>query len=147
MGPNAPPTPQTSAAPVDHLAPDELVEGPEQAFGIVLPRALELKAKFVKVVYAKGSPSVHALAKYFRARLEGGSMREGPAAATFEHARVRGKPGVELLVRVTSGIEGASVEIRDSTPPPVPALPDEPARWRQVGLTPQGRLADPTHLE
>jgi hypothetical protein len=132
---------------VDHLAPDELIEGSQAAFGVLLPRALALKASFVKVVYASGPPSVHALAQYFRARLEGGNMREGPQAATFEHVRVRGKPGVELLVRITRGIEGASVEIRDSTPPVVPALPDEAARWRQVGLTPQGRLADPTHLD
>jgi hypothetical protein len=68
-------------------------------------------------------------------------------AATFEHAKVPGHPGVELLVRILAAADGSSVEIRDSTPPAAPSLPDEQSRWRQVGLTPQGRLADPSHLE
>jgi hypothetical protein len=139
--------PLPSGSPVDYLAPDELLEGTKQVFGVVLPRALVVKASFVKVVYATGTASVHALAKYFRARLEGGSMREGPAAASFEHVKVRGRPGMELSLRITSGLEGTSVEIRDSTPPPAPALPDEPSRWKAVGLTPQGHLADPAHLD
>jgi len=37
--------------------------------------------------------------------------------------------------------------IRDTTPPKGPPLPDENARWKQVGLTPSGRLVDPTHLD
>jgi hypothetical protein len=140
-------SPEMSAAPVDHLAPGELLEGSQRAFGVVLPGALQVKASFVDVVYASGAAPVHALARYFRARLEDGTMREGPAAATFEHVKVRGKPGLELLVRIANAPEGASVEIRDATPPPAPLLPDEASRWRQVGLTPQGRLIDPSHLE
>jgi hypothetical protein len=140
-------SPAASAAPSDHLAPGELREGSQRAFGVALPSALRVKGSFVDVVYAGGPASVHALVQYFRARLEDGTMREGPAAATFEHVKVRGKPGLELLVHIANGADGASVEIRDSTPPPAPALPDEPSRWRQVGLTPQGRLADPSHLD
>jgi hypothetical protein len=140
-------SPEVSAAPVDHLAPGELLEGSHQAFGVVLPSALRVKASFVDVVYASGAVPVHALVQYFRARLQEGSLREGPAAATFEHVKVRGRPGLELVVRIANAPEGASVEIRDATPPPAPLLPDEASRWRQVGLTPQGRLADPTHLD
>jgi hypothetical protein len=40
-----------------------------------------------------------------------------------------------------------TLDVRDITPLPVPDLPNETARWRQVGLTPDGKLADPTHLE
>jgi len=137
----------TAAAPADHLAPGELVEGSNQAFGVVLPRVLEVKGAFVDVVYAAGRASVHALAQYFRSRLQDGSFREGAEAATFEHVNVRGKPGLELLVRIIRARDGANVEIRNSTPPVVPSLPDEAARWKQVGLTPHGRLADPTHME
>jgi hypothetical protein len=60
---------------------------------------------------------------------------------------VEGQPGRELLVRIATAPGGSSVEIRDSTPTPASALPDEASRWRQVGLTPDGRLADPSHLE
>jgi hypothetical protein len=137
----------TSATPTDHLAPDELVEGPDQAFGVALPRALEVKGTFVDVVYAAGHASVHALVQYFRDRLQDGSLREGADAATFEHVKVRGKPGLELLVHINRVREGSNVEIRNSTPPVAPPLPDEAARWKQVGLTPHGHLADPTHLD
>jgi hypothetical protein len=140
-------SPAPSATPVDRLAPDELLSGSEQAFGIVLPRAVTVKGRFVDVVYADASASVHALAQYFRPRLHDGSMREGPAAAAFEHVKVRGQPGLELDVHIVSAPQGASVEIRDATPQPPPALPDEPSRWRQVGLTPNGHLLDPTHLD
>jgi hypothetical protein len=135
------------APPADHLAPGELIEGSQQAFGITLPRDLRVKGTFVDVVYASGQVSVHALTQYFRARLEDGSLREGAQASTFEHVRVRGKPGLELLVRVAAARDGANVEIRNATPPTASPLGDEPSRWKAVGLTPHGRVADPTHLD
>jgi len=138
---------EANPTPVDHLAPDELLEGPVRAFGVPLPRAAAVKGTFVDVVYASGPVSVNALARYFRARLQGGTLREGPLAATFEHAKVPGRPGVELAVRIAAAPDGSSIEVRDSTPPPAPSLPDESSRWKEVGLTPQGRLADPTHLD
>jgi hypothetical protein len=139
--------PQTSAPAADHLAPGELVEGPERAFGVALPRALDIRESFVRVVYATGLVPVHALAQYFRARLEGGTMREQSTLATFEHAKVPGKPGVDLSLRIATSPQGTSVEIRDATPPVLPELPDEESRWRRAGVTPQGRLIDPTHLD
>jgi hypothetical protein len=136
-----------AAPPVDHLASGELLEGPVRVFGVALPRVATVKETFVDVAYASGQASVHDLARYFRARLQGGSLREGPAAATFEHVRVPGKPGLELLVRIVTAPDGSSIEVRDATPPPAPALPDETSRWRQVGVTREGRLADPSHLD
>jgi hypothetical protein len=138
---------EASAAPADHLAPGELVEGPGQAFGIALPRGMLVSGAFVDVVYASAPASVHALARYFGARLESGGVREGEQAATFEHVRVRGKPGDELTVKIARAPQGARVEIRKATPPPAVVPPDEASRWKQVGLTPEGRLADPNHLD
>jgi hypothetical protein len=136
-----------SAAPLDHLAPGELLEGAEHAFGVVLPRNVAIRGAFVDVVYASGSGSVEDVARYFRARLRGGSVREGPLASTFEHVTAPGRPEVDLQVRVMADRGQTSVEIRDTTAAPVPVLPDEASRWKQVGLTPSGRLADPTHLD
>jgi hypothetical protein len=137
----------TTPPPVDHLAPDELVEGTDQVFGLTLPRSLGLSYSFVSVVLANGPLTIHPVAKYFRARVEGGTFREGVESATFEHATVPGKPGVELGIQITTTPGGVHVEIRNTTPPPVPNLPDEAARWRRVGLTPTGRILDPTHLD
>jgi hypothetical protein len=140
-------TASASATAPDHLAPGELVEGRTTALGVVLPRDLRLDASFMDVAYASGPVGVHPLVQYFRARLTDGSLREGPEAATFERVHAAGAPGKELEVRILLQPGGSRVEVRDATPPPVPALPDESARWRQVGLTPKGRLADPTHLD
>ncbi len=136
-----------SARPVDHLAPGELAEGSQEAFSLKLPRDLHIDRTFAGAVYASGPLSVHPLVQYFRARLAEGSLREGPTSAMFEHVKVPGKPAVELSLRVMSAPGGSRVEIVDATPPPMPNLPDEAARWRHVGLTPDGKLADPKHLE
>jgi hypothetical protein len=141
---------EVEAPPVDHLAPGELVEGTQQAFGVTLPREVVVDESFVDAVYASGPATLDALVPYFRSRLEGGTAHQGPTTATFEHTRARGKAdraAVDVLVRVTSAPGGARVEIRNTTPPPAPVLPDQAARWRQVGLTPEGRIADPSHLD
>jgi hypothetical protein len=139
--------PGSSAAPVDHLAPGELPEGSQTAFGLVLPRDLQVRESYVDVVSAVGPVSVRALVRYLAARLEGGSLREGTQAATFEHVAARGKQGPELLVRVTSVLGGSRLEIHKVTHLPASDLPDEASRWRQVGLTPEGKPIDPSHLE
>ena len=144
----APPAPSASAtiAP-DRLAPGELVEGRKKALGVFLPRDVHEDASFADLVYASGPVGVHPLVEYFRARLIDGSLREGPEAATFEHVHVPDAPGKDLRVHIVLRPGGCRVELRDTTSAPVPVLPDNDARWRQVGLTPQGRLADPTHLD
>lgn len=142
--PSAMPAPAT---PVDHLAPGELVEGGQQAFGLPLPRDLRVEEAFADVVYARGRVPVHALVQYFRERLQEGGVREGERTASFDHVKVRGKPGLELGIHIMAEPGGTRVEIRDTTPPPAPDLPDPASRWKQVGLTPDGRLADPTHLD
>jgi len=142
--PSAAPAPST---PVDHLAPGELVEGGQRAFGLTLPRDLRIEEAFADVVYASGRVPVHALVQYFHARLQEGGVREGERSATFDHVKVRGKPGLELAIHIMAEPGGTRVEIRDTTKPPAPDLPDQVSRWKQVGLTPDGRLADPTHLD
>jgi hypothetical protein len=138
---------ETVPVPVDHLAPGELVEGTEQAFGVKLPRGMRVKAAFIDVVYAQGPVLLHPAVAYFRARLRDGGLHEGDEAATFEHVHVPGKPGIELNVRVEPAPGGLRVVMRDTTPAPLPALPDDAARRRAVGLTPDGRLLNPTHLD
>ncbi|HEY1693512.1 MAG TPA: hypothetical protein VGG39_15195 [Polyangiaceae bacterium] len=150
VGTSTAPGPSGAAGvvPVDHLAPDELVEGTQKAFGVPLPRGLEVQESFPDVVHASGEMSVHALVTYFRARLQGGSVREGERSATFEHVTAAGAPpDTELMVHVAVApghtlVDVAATPIRHVTP-----APDEASRWRAVGLTPQGKVLDKTHLE
>jgi hypothetical protein len=150
---DAAPSPGTTAAPVesvppDHLGVDELVEGPQDAFGIKLPRGLAVTGSLSDMVFTHGPFGIHPLVGYLRPRLQDGSVREGAESATFEHVKVPGKPGMELGIHIErSPVGGVNVTFRDMTAPPVPDLPDEESRWRAAGLTKQGRVLDPTHLE
>jgi hypothetical protein len=139
--------PEPGAPPVDHLAPGELTEGSQKAFGVPLPRDVQVTQSFVDLVSATGPVSVRSLVRYLSTHLEGGSLREGAEAATFEHVTARGQPELELMVHIGSVFGGSRIEIHKVPRLPAAVLPDEESRWRQVGLTPQGRVIDPTHFE
>ena len=137
-----------SAVPVDHLAPGELLEGTQQAFGVVLPRDVRIDRNEPGTVYASALVGVHPLVKYLRTRLLDSHLVEGDTFATFDHVKLHDKPGALYHIDITATPpSGARLEWDDVTPQPAPSLPDEAARWRQVGLTPQGKVLDPTHLD
>jgi hypothetical protein len=133
--------------PVDHLAPGELIEGPDTAFGVHLPRGLAIETSIRQEIAAAGPLPIDALVRYFRAHLEQGGLREGPVSATFEHVKAPGGAGPMMTIRIARVRDRSEVTFDNETPPPVPDLPDEAARWRHVGLTPNGKLLDPTHLD
>jgi hypothetical protein len=146
-GPTPVGAPEASAAPADHLAPGELVESARKALGVALPQDLQVTQSFIDLVSATGPVSVHALVQYLAGRLEGGSLREGKEAASFEHVHARGIAEPELYVRIDSVLGGSRLEIHKVTHLPASPMPDEASRWRQVGLTPQGKLLDPMHID
>ena len=144
----APSAPARGApTPTDHLADGELLEGDARAFDLTLPQGLRVEGSFTDAVLASGSVPVHSLVQYLRPRLVGGDLREGEASATFEHVQVAKKPGRKLTLHILSARRQTRLEVDDESPPPVPNLPDEPSRWRAVGLTTDGRFLDPTHLD
>jgi hypothetical protein len=149
-----PPAPVASTVPVqapvlpaDHLAPGELLEGTEQAFGITLPRGMHVDDTFAKVVYASGPMGLKPLVDYLRAHLQGGDLSEGEWSATFNHVYAPGRSDPLLSVHIGTARDVVRVEFRDVTPPDLPSLPDDAARYRRAGLTPSGRVLDPTHLD
>lgn len=147
--------PRASASvPIDHLATGELLEGTAKAFGLVLPRGMTIDAAFGDVVYASGQLPSDSVAKYVRARVREGKMIEGDyshyGTTTFEHVRIPTSPDKDFAITVRPASEGVNVtklEVRDATPTKAPPLPDDAARWKNAGLTPQGRVLDPTHLQ
>lgn len=141
-------TPPPSTPPVDHLGPDELIEGTDRVFGVALPRGLTVEQRSPGFVTATGPMKVRALVLYFRGRLQGGSLRESDTVATFEHVTTPELPQyTDLSIHITVGLDHTTVEMVATPHPPAPALPDLSARWRQVGLTPNGKVLDPTHLD
>jgi hypothetical protein len=138
---------ETPSVPADHLAPGELLEGKDKAFDVILPRGLQVDGRFADEVMASGPVALHPLVAYFQAHVQSGGLSEGATSATFDRVMAPDKPERLLSVHMVKVGDGVHVDIRDVTPLKVPPLPDEPARWKQVGLTPNGRLLDPTHLD
>lgn len=140
--------PATVVAP-DELAPGELPEGVDHAFGLPLPRGARIEQSFADAVYARASSSSDAVANYVRARVRDGTVTAGAVGTVFDGVRVPADPARVLHIRVIRypTLPGCRLEVRDVTPAPAPNLPDEPSRWKAVGLTPDGKLADPKHLQ
>ncbi|MEO7112905.1 MAG: hypothetical protein ABI183_20855 [Polyangiaceae bacterium] len=149
------PTPNAiaSVAPVDHLAPGELVEGSEKMFGVPLPRELVVERQFVDVGYASGEPGRAAVARYFSTRVQGGKVTTGDRGAIFDSVHAAADPNRLLRIEVTTANDGpfagrgSQVTIRDITAPKLPDEPNEEARWKAAGLKPDGTLLDPQHLK
>jgi hypothetical protein len=132
----------------DQLAVGELLEGSEQAFGLKLPRGIHIEETFATVVFAQGSLKAADVANYIRSRVTGGAVHVGAAATIFDQVFTPGYPSRPLSIHVEplprSG--GTRIEVRDTTPPPALEGATEAERWKAAGLTPEGRVADPTHL-
>jgi hypothetical protein len=141
--------PAVSAVPVDTLAPGELIPGTAKAFSILLPRDLHVDQALTDVVFASGPVNATDLANYVRARVRDGDVSVGATATVFDKVKAIDAPDRLLFVRIFAGPmgRGAHIEVRNVTPPPMPDLPNEESRWKQVGLTPDGRLLDPQHLK
>ena len=135
--------------PVDRLAPGELVPGDQRAFGIALPKDVKIDQALPEVVFASGPVSASDLANYVRARVGDGTVSIGATATVFDQVKPAGDPAHVLYVRIFSGPggRGARVEVRNVTPRPLPDLPNAAERWKQFGLSPEGKILDPQHLQ
>jgi hypothetical protein len=134
--------------PIDRLAPDELAAGNAEVFGFVVPREMQVEHRYKEATHLIGPVKPDALANYVRERVVVSHVEIGAARTIFPEARIKGgapdrvynlevipEPGITRLI------------IRDATRPKVePGLSDA-ERWRQAGLTPEGRPLDPKAFE
>jgi len=134
--------------PVDRLAPDELAAGNADVFGFVVPREMQVEHRYKEATHVIGPVKPDALANYVRERVIVSHVEIGAARTIFPSARIKaGAPDrvYDLEVIPEPGI--SRLIIRDTTPPKiVPGLSDA-ERWRQAGLTPDGRPLDPKAFE
>ncbi|HET7543005.1 MAG TPA: hypothetical protein VFK05_24195 [Polyangiaceae bacterium] len=139
---------QALRKPVDRLAPDELAAGNAEVWGFAVPREMQVEHRYKEATHLIGPVKPDALANYVRERVVVSHVEIGAARTIFPDARIKGGAVdhvYELEVIPEPGI--TRLIIRDTTPPKVvPGLTDA-ERWRQAGLTPEGRPLDPKAFE
>lgn len=141
----APPEP-AQAKPATHLAPDELLEGTDEAFELVLPRGAVVKHRFVDQVLIEATLPFDKLIAYIKAHVSGGTLSLSERKATFEHVHSKGSR--DLRVVLQAGPFGqVRMDVRDITAPLAPILPDEESRWRAAGLSRDGKILNKTKLD
>ncbi len=138
----------SAARPVDRLAPDELAAGNAEVWGFTVPREMQVEHRYQEVTHIIGPVKPDALANYVRDRVVVSHVEIGAARTIFPNARIKNGASdrvYELDVIPEPGI--TRLVIRDMTPAKVvPGLTDA-ERWRQAGLTPEGRPLDPKQFE
>jgi hypothetical protein len=143
--------PKAEAAPPDHLAPGELVEGSERAFGLPLPRASRVAARFADSAHVTSTATPEQLANFVRTRVKEGTVTQGTTSTKVENAIPRDDKNKRISIEVRSLRSGngnrSEMVIRDTTPPPFDPSLTEDQRWEKAGITPTGKLIDPKHLE
>jgi hypothetical protein len=142
----------SAVVPVDHLAPNELLESDAKAFGLALPRGMRVDNAFDDVVFASGQVNIDAVVKYIRSHVREGRMLQpsGSARTTFDQVRIPTLPDKTFIVYVEparGAIGTTKVEVHDVTPTKAPNLPNEAARWAAAGLKPNGQPLDPSHVQ
>jgi hypothetical protein len=143
------PAPSTAPLPPpDQLAPGELAEGTIDAFGFKLPRIMKVDTRFPDATFASGEASHKDVVGYVRDRVVAEKVETLQTKTVFGGATMKTSPANKLRIEVIAmGAGHCKLVVRDETRPPAkPGLTDE-ERWREVGMTPQGELIDPAHLD
>lgn len=148
MTPSA--APSAEPPPVDRLAPGELPQGSESAFGLLLPRGLSVIGVFPGVVHAAGPLTIEDVSNYVRARVDLRRVELGAAGTIFPSVHIAGGDPQKLLrIEVNAVGNDTHLIIRDVTPKPaapVEHLTNEEA-WRRAGFKPDGTPLDPEKLQ
>jgi hypothetical protein len=117
----------------------------------VLPKDSVVVRAFPGVIHVR-SPSAtpEQLTNYVRARVADGAVFAGAAETRFVGVKLRSDPTQLLGIEIRAGSPGvarAEMVVRDSTPIALPPGFTEAESRKSVGVTKDGKLADPKHME
>jgi hypothetical protein len=145
--PGAGPSSSAAAAvtrPRDRLAPGELEEGSELAFGLPLPRLLRVERRFDDAIHASGEVTPEALSNYVRERVVVAGVEIGAAKTLFQNARIKAPDGKLVTVEVVRGSgTTTSLVVRHQRPPARAPGASAADLWKQSGISPDGKNVDP----
>jgi hypothetical protein len=137
----------SAAAPLDRLAPGELAESSELAFGFPVPVGMSVERVFPDAIYLSGEVAVPGLLSYLRKHAQVSNAELDDSTVRFRSVRIP-RNGLERQYGFDVVQQGRQVRlvIRDTTPAPLqPGLTEE-ERWKQAGLKPNGQPLSVTDL-
>lgn len=138
--------------PTDHLAVGEIPEGMEKAFALPLPRGSRIALRFPGSIHVTTSLAPEQLSNFIHTRVKAGKMVVGTTMTTFDDVVALAEPTRHLTIEIRPGapLSGwlSQMVVKDVTPAPPPDPNETPAeRLRKAGLTPDGKLIDPQHMQ
>lgn len=146
-----PPAPPAPAPKVDEVEPGELAAGHENAFGLQLPRGFVIRVKEALRIEAAGDVKFQDTNNYLRKRLDPERVETGPGKTVFTGVVLKNP---ERTYRIEVENEGSGILTRitltDTTTRAMPEGYEElntEQRWRRVGLTSEGKPAEPDKFE
>jgi hypothetical protein len=137
-----------SAPPPDHLATGELPLGPDKAYSLPLPRGARIATQYATEVQVFTGFSPEVLSNFVRFHVRGGKVVVGTSSTQFDDVYVTEDPKRLLFIEVRPadvGRVGSQMIVRDRTGGDPKLPPDE--HFRRLGLTPDGKLADPKLMQ
>jgi hypothetical protein len=142
--------PVASASAHDRLAPGEPAPGVEHAFELALPRGAWIDRRFGNEIYALVYESPEATASYFREALPGTEAVVGPNGTIFPSVSLAGAPpSSHLRVAIAPVGDGRTTRVTvtrwEDLPTATTLSHDE--LMKRSGLSPDGKLLDPKHLD
>ena len=137
-----------SALPVDRLAPGELTSGLLQAFGLSVPRGMQLDGMFPTAAHMSGKVSADALALYVRDRVVVANVQIAEGRTIFANARIKdGDPKRVYDIEIIPTPSTTRLVVRDVTRAPTPAGLSQADLWRANGFAPDGTRLKSVPLE
>jgi len=133
----------------DRLMPGELAEGKADLFGLRLPQKMQLEAKFPTSALASGPVEPSRIVDYVKKRITVRHVELAGPRTVFDKALIKnGDPKQLFRIEVIPGRHSKLVvELLNPPRPPAAKGLSEAERWRQVGLTPDGKQLNPKDLE
>lgn len=140
-----------ASTPPDRLAPGEPAPGQEKAFELLLPRGARIDRSFGGSVYVHVPHPPEKVANWVREQSDDAEAVVGPTGTVFSKMHVRGADTshhlrVEISPGVTNDMTSMVVDRVEDRPKDVPSGSNEEL-MKKAGLTPEGKLLDPTRVE
>lgn len=141
------PTQRPVAETPDRLPPGKIMEGPEVVHGFAIPKGMEVTRPTRDMVRATGYVDFDDLTDYVKERIAVRYAEMLDGKLVFANAAIRGTPGRVFEVTLRTQQNKTILEIDDQTKgPPVEGLTQK-ERWERTGMTPEGKLIDPSSME